>query len=252
MSRTGLIEYGQVANNVQRIWLEYLIKNRHGLPVGQIDNISIALPGLSNALWLEEYSALALYELARQGWIGRLGHGQHSDGESRLKKWESGRGPSLMIGMFNDLYIELLMIILPFITKFQLGEEARIFVCPPASDWRDELGGNHSFLSQQKNDMFIEYIDSIADLLLYRYAGNSAYFNSKYRQRLESLESSQLIHLMTGLDSLIESRDYKRVASLSSLQLEMIGWAKAEIGELLIGTLHEEWPISTILIPNNK
>ena len=39
---------------------------------------------------------------------------------------------------------------------------------------------------------------------------------------------------------------------MSSLQLEMIGWAKAEIGELLIGTLHEEWPISTILIPNNK
>src|SRR5208283_3539727 len=96
------------------------------------------------ATWLEEYDALALYELARNGW-------QHKrdDDEKQvdlIERWEQGEASAPI--SFIELHDEILNLILPRIAPRRLFDQSgNLYVEPPVRDWREILSSWHTFVT---------------------------------------------------------------------------------------------------------
>jgi hypothetical protein len=72
LARTGAIDRGVIAQRVFEICFRYLLEHSSELPDGfmcKLDEpMEDNIPPLRKQHWLEEYSALCIYELARNGW----------------------------------------------------------------------------------------------------------------------------------------------------------------------------------------
>jgi len=238
-----------VFQHVVRLWLSYLLSNADKLPKGLLNHLEVLKINNLDLTWLEEYDALTIYKLARQGWSLSIG----DNPDKLFESWENCTGESCYLGSFrNDLYWELLDIILPKITTLQMSFWAKFYVKPPKSNWRKILGEWRNFITSPVHwGPFVEYIDNIENLLCYDYPG-SVQLNSRFRERvLISFNEDETIILFKVLSEIAYARDNGRQARLTDDEIALLKRAQEYLGDLEIGGIHGSWRIDSFAIPQS-
>ncbi|MCX5638672.1 MAG: ATP-binding protein, partial [Planctomycetota bacterium] len=238
-----------VSKHVVRLWLSYLLSNIDKLPEGLLYNLRVWRINILDLTCLEEYDALTIYKLARQGWS--LSIGDNSD--KLLESWENCTGESCYLGSSRDhLYWELLDIILPKITTLQMATQTEFYVKPPNSNWRKILGEWRNFITSPVTwGPFVEYIGNIENLLYYEYPG-SIQLNSRFRERvLISFNEDELVPLLKILHEISDARGYGKQAILTDDKIALLKRAQEYLGDLEIGGLHGSWRIDSFAIPQS-
>ncbi len=250
LARSRIAEGKLVDHHVIRLWLGHLLSNVESLPEGLLYYLELNpwwMRDLSYINWMERYDALTIYKLARQGW--RLFIGDNPD--NALQTWESCNGKSLRIGSWNrdNLYWQLLDIILPKITTLQIIEGKTFFVKPPKPEWRKILGEWRNFITSPVQwGPFVEYIGDIKNLLSYEYPG-SGQFNSRFRKRLlASFREEELNPLLKVLHKLTGARGGNRQALMNEHQIALFERAREHLGDLEIGATKGSWRIDSFKI----
>jgi hypothetical protein len=225
---------------VQRLWLTHLVDNVDRLPPGQVVHLSTHSRGRLREPWLERYSALELYQLARNGWMAWL------KDERRLLAWENGDGDSLPLGSFrDDLVWRLVDTVLPRVCRLTMLPEARFRVYPPTRHWRSILADWREFVSQPVEwGWFVEYSGSIESFLIYEYPG-SVQFNSRYKDELLVFSEEDYEPLFGALCKLADARGRERIARLAPEEERLFRRARENFGSLLIGELHGGWRLDS-------
>jgi hypothetical protein len=180
IQRTHVKDPAPLANEVVSIWLKYLLEHRADLPAGQIHHLAI-MTDLRTLPCLNDYSGLALYELAKIGWRDIVEGDEASVG--RIGEWEGGTRNSLYRGPFDDnLYSKLLDLVLPDVCSLQMGYEAHFFIsAPKVTTWKDVLASRQDYASNPRDwGSYVEYVGRINDLLYFEYT-RSTYLNSRYK-----------------------------------------------------------------------
>ncbi len=123
-----------LAEHVVHTWLKYFLEHVEDIPAGQLYYLQFGRRAgvkLETCAWLEEYDALRLYQLAKQGWHFMLQNIRNPVSDDTIEEWESGKGKSLWLGsMRDDLHDALLDLVMPRVTTLQMGTEARFYGSP--------------------------------------------------------------------------------------------------------------------------
>jgi hypothetical protein len=251
LARNRIANEKIVYKHVVRLWLSYLLSNVDSLPEGLLYYLSVRRWRINSLdlICLEEYDALTVYKLARQGWS--LSIGDNSD--KLLESWENCTGESCYLGSTRDhLYWELLDTILPKITTLQMAPKAEFYVKPPKSNWRKILGEWRNFITSPVPwGPFVEYIGNIENLLCYEYPG-SIQLNSRFRERvLISFNEDESIILFKVLSEIADARSYGRQARLTDDKIALLKRAQKYLGDLEISTIHGSWRIDSFAIPQS-
>lgn len=249
LARDGTTDERLVAERVMRAWLTYLLDHAVDLPYGQLYHLSVRRLRLDlpRFKWLEQYDALTLYLLAKNGWQAELR--TRGIEESALADWEDCRGQALRLGTFRtDLHWQLLDLILPKICALKMGPEARFTVLPPVRGWRDVLAGWADYISSPVSwGLFVEYFGHIHDLLVYEYPGSEQY-NSRYRHRLAPFSDEVQSELLKVLMKVADARGERRQVELKQGEAALFLKAQELVGDLKIGALQGQWPIDSFRI----
>lgn len=244
LARNSISDYETLSNHITRLLLNYLLFNSDTLPEGLLDDLETK--DVSHQTCMEQYNALKIYKLARQGW--RFATRDISD--DKLEAWENGFGESLRLGIFREsIHWQLLDIILPKITTLQMGKECRFYVKPPMEGWRKILEGWYDYIkSPIQWGYFVEYIGDIANLLLYEYPGTKQ-FNSLYKERLlQTFNKEELPHFLYALLKITGARGNKRQAILDNYEITLFKKAQQHLGEIEIGETNGSWRIDSFKI----
>ncbi len=251
LARSRVAEGELVAHHVFRLWLGHLLSNVESLPEGLLYYLELNplwIRNLPDVHWLEQYDALTIYKLARQGW--RLHIADNPD--DKLETWESCTGESLILGGFAEgLYRLLLNLILPKITTLQMSSVSGIhfYVKPPKSEWRKILGEWRNFITSPVQwGSFVEYIGDIKNVLSYEYPG-SEQFNSRFRKRLIAfVNEEELNPLLKVLHKLTDARGHNRQAQMNEHEIALFERAQEHLGNLEIGGIKGSWRIDSFKI----
>jgi hypothetical protein len=164
LARTDITNKETIGASVFEAWLGYLLDNRTRLPEGFLYMLEDEQrAGLYNEKWLQRYSALAVYELARNGWHYSLV--DEPKGLDPVADWESRKAPAKHDAIY--LYGKLLDLILPRIApQLSLTERGDVYVDPPMPGWREVLDKCHDFVSKPiRWPRFISFTGRIAERL---------------------------------------------------------------------------------------
>lgn len=249
LSRDTVADDSILHECILKEWLTYVIDNMDAIADGFFYHLELRGFNLLSYSWLEEYSAYTLYRLAQKGWHLFLRELKNFD-SSKIVAWENAEGDSLRLLWYrHELPWSILDIILPRVSRLQMGPEARFYVKPPVNGWREILSNSKDFISvPYKWGSFVEYIEDIEDLLLYEYAG-SFYFNSRYEERLSDLNEPELRQLRSTLAKLSRT-DGQRQAMISQSEMSIFNRTLDKIGDLKIGSIGGSWPINSFPLPS--
>jgi hypothetical protein len=247
LSRTSMQHSRSVAEHVHRIWLTGLLRCGDELP----DTLDLRYLEASADLigdWIQEFSGLAVYRLARGIWRSFLGGME--EGAAKLRAWEQGEGRPLRLGIFsNENQYVLLMLVAHKITMRTYKSQGQYYLNPPAHRWMDILESSHDFLLRPKAwDEFAEYDHAIGSQLIEIYPG-SITFNYAYMNRLTIFDEGDLPELRTALNRLYDARYMDHRASLTSQQLRIMRTAAMSMGDLVIGGIHGRFRIDSFALP---
>jgi len=187
LSRTRIIDELAIGEAVTQAWITHLIERRAALPQGFLYDLRAGTFYFGK--WLERYSALEVYELARNGWHYALADAKRS--LDPVADWEAGRAPA----KFGDHYIvvaeALLALVLPRVApNRRMDEKGDVYVMPPSRDWRDVLRAWHGFVSRPVPwSRYVCYTDRIADHLHHSWRG---LYNEKHANRLGGFTEEEL------------------------------------------------------------
>jgi hypothetical protein len=246
IARDRIADLGTTAKHVVRLWLTHLLNHIDTLPHGLLYYLSLRHRGMvKECLWLQQHNAFDLYRLARRGWCLLL---QRKDSEANpLDQWEKSTGDPIWLGSSfrENLYWQLLDIVLPRVTSLLMGPQAVFYVHPPSVAWQDTLREWNTFIESPVDwGPFVEYRGSIERLLYYEYPGSSQ-LNSLYRDRIcNAFREEEIIPLSGVLARLADSRAYRiRQVLLTKQQRTLFATALQALGELEIGSVHGSWRI---------
>ena len=243
LGRTEASDQLFVAEQVTRIWLSHLLDHVEELRDGQLFLLSGGSE-FSRAEWLQKYSALDLYNLARKGWHVRSRLSARD--EDPVQAWEDGRTQRISLGIFrDDIYWRLLDLVLPRVTHLQMGPQGTFYVAKPVANWKTILQGCHDYISAPVSwGPFVEYVDGIQDLLAYEYPG-AVQFNLRYRDRLGAFKVEELSSLLRALHTIADARGHGKQPQLTKRQALLVARAIEHCGDLEIGELSGHWPLSS-------
>jgi hypothetical protein len=238
------------SNHIVQIWLRYLLTNRSHLPDGQLYGCRFRYDPRS-IRWLEEFDALALYELAKDTWCKC-----YNIDIASIQDWEDGKGPALI---FSDslntagLVEDLLDMVLPFITTLILYPGEKYYVKPPHSGWRETLKQCKHYVSRAKEwDVWIEYEENIGEYLIYRsiFGRGHNFLNIRFKDKLIALFTDEEIGM---LKKIIYSWEHVSKSTgqllLTPEESGVLTRAHNAAGELVIGTEVNRWRLNSIPIP---
>jgi hypothetical protein len=251
LARNTLDDREFIAKNVNRLWLAYLLDNISNLPKGQLYTLKSPRGDLRKCYWLEQYDAGVLYRLAVLGLQAEIG-------EEAVSNWEAGKTSLLLPVFFEEtLYWQLLDLICPKITSLQMRAQARYSFKPLKDDWFSFLEGWRNYITQPVSwGLFVEYTSSIKDLLFYQYSG-SKYLNLHFQNRVSSLSEDDIVSLISIFDKLIRSRGMAAYKSQKRVELtkhEVLLFHRSleMVGDLLIGSIGEPWPVNSFNLPDTN
>lgn len=250
IARTAVGSHFLLAEDVRQVWLSHLIERVEEIPE-EFDLSSVSVGhNLRTAHWLRRFNALQIYQLARRGWIQVLDR-KKQRGKEALTAWESGEGPALWLGMFDEeLPHSFLNIIGHKITTRVFSATGQWYLNPPVSrDWQVVLERCSDFLPiPQSWDDFALFTKPIRHRLLHAYAGQ-AVFNEQYRDMLGLFGNQDISRLRNALGKLALARERDRRAYLDSHDVNLSRVAIASMGELMIGTEVHEWRLDSFQLP---
>lgn len=248
LARNGLSDNDQVEAHVFRVWLTYLLEHVDKLSRGQIFDLEYYLD-TRQCRWLEDYSALSIYRLARQDWILQLRKRRIS--EKALKTWEAGHGSSLWFS-FDSLGRELLDLILPKVTKLELQKNGDDYITPPSPGFLSTLETYRDYISSPiKWGEFIDYGPEINAFLYYSvWGGGEERLNSKYKERFNSWKEREILNLRRLLSQLTST--YEKLRQLDPSEFELFRRAVEVGGDLKIGSLKKSFTLKSINVTELK
>lgn len=230
VARDRLSNSDYIEERVAQAWLTYLLQNVNDLPKGQVFDLycsdEIQLP------WLEEFSALTIYDLARQDWILQL-LSLHKRSESALELWERGKGESLPYNSFS-FATSLLDLVLPMVTELEVKTNGT-HLFPPQDNWRSILKDCRDYIRcPVRWEQFRKYEAKIDDFLLYQNSGGP---NVKYKERFVSWDRQELKKLTRILIAVVDPyRSHNRVIKWNSSDATLFRKALEVVGDLKIGS----------------
>jgi hypothetical protein len=232
LARNNMSNQQQIGSHIQRTWLTYLLQHVEGLPKGQIFNLEHYI-NEKEVRWLENFNAFTIYRLARQDWVLQLRQKKISD--RALKNWEAGKGKPLWYA-FNSLGKNLLDLVMPRITKLQIGKDGDDTIVPPPPGWISTLENCQDFMRSPITwGNFVDYDKEINDFLYYEVWGNTERLNSRYKNKFHSWTEKELYNLRKLLSGLLIKK--KKVRRLDSSQLALFNRAVEASGDLKVGSL---------------
>lgn len=258
LARNSTVNEEVIAERVMQNWVGYLVRTRNGLAEGQLYYLTTHGPRRRVwGQWLEEFDAITLYETVRDAWCK-----EYSIKTSALEKWEAGIGPSLRLNAELDyattLADEFLNCILPIVTSLQLGwstklYQAATYVKPPTPNWREELRASRDYVRQPRRwGRWIEYTDSLSELLFVIVYRHVRYLNVKYRDMWSRFFTEEdLDELTNAILKWTDLRDEKKQLLLSPREFAVLSRARETIGDLRYGKYGDSWPIDSIPLPTS-
>jgi hypothetical protein len=241
LARNSMADRTQIKSHVLQIWLTYLLEHVDELPKGQVFNLDQYFE-LKEVGWLEKYSALTVYKLARQDWLLQLRRKRIS--ETALKTWEAGEGKPLWF-TFNSIGSGLLDLILPKVTKIQLQKNGDDYITPPPPNWLSTLENCRDYIRSPTNwGEFVDYDKEISQFLQYSLWGGMERLNSKYKDRFVSWNEKEINTLRLLLTRF--TNDYEKIRSFDSSQLALFRRAVEVCGELKVGSLRKNITLKDI------
>jgi hypothetical protein len=247
LARTSPVEDFAIAMRVEAVWIKYLLDHRAEIPEGLLYGLyRRGLAGRARALsghtWLETYSALDLYELARNGWwYSRANREKTAD---PIAEWESGRG--LAEVSTEQFYEEILQLILPRIAlERSMDWRGDTYVGPPTSDWREVLASWHDFISSPIPwRPFVQYIGKISEQF-WRGWSSKFLFNRKYAPLLTEFTERDLRSGGRIFDQLLRDRNEKRPSQLSEEAVVFLDRFINVVGDLEISSVYGTATLNT-------
>jgi len=224
-------------------WTSDLLIHAQDVTPGEFSEVSLVDDAFRDCTWLERFSAKRVYELGRNLWP--MPPWSRARGLDPVRRWESGKGPSLLLGSHDStqqLYRQLLELVLPKVCTVQMSERGAYFVTPMKRGWQDTLENWRSFIRDPVPvGPFVEYVGGgIWELLSWECLG-SRYLNSKYAPRFADWKTDDLVSLKSALDALVYSRGTGQAVRLYDAQETALEHA-IEVGpELWVGGAPGKW-----------
>jgi hypothetical protein len=139
--------------------------------------------------------------------------------------------------------------ILPRISKLILAPDGIRYVSRPVEGWVQLLEGWREFVSNPIEwGLFAGYAEKIEHLLFYSYPGYES-FNSKFKERLDSMGEDRLKILVDTLYEAIRARDEHRLIKLGQTEADVLTEAVHLAGDLNVGSSSKSWPLRTFIFP---
>jgi hypothetical protein len=245
LARTAASDERAIARKIEDIWLRYLIDNRAQIPEGSLYGLyrgrdhrsryRVPRGNLSELAWLQTYSALALYELARNGWQYSLRNRQKE--LDPVADWEFGKGWAYI--STGELYGEILELVLPRIApERSMTRFGDVYVMPPERDWRKMLALSSDFISKPVRwSQFVHYTGDIADRLHHNWHYNGP-FNKKHAKRLSAFSEEDLDKSAGLFDTLLRDRRERRPSELKEQHSALLDRLIDAAGELEISSVN--------------
>jgi hypothetical protein len=233
--RTRLID-GQVEIEqfVLKSWLEPMIINPNIVKklAPQMLGVGRAKESLLSSKWLEEYSALQIYKLARALAV-------NSDGTSKedeFVEWECGEGNPIWLGTFDDYVSRILWeLVLPPVCTLITGEGGSLYVGSPISGWIEALQKNYGFVSSgERWSHFSRYTKPIDHLLYYSYP-SCKWLSDKYQELLSDFSDDDFTALTRLFDKLVSSRAHTYLPNLTVFEITLLNRVVTIAPDALIG-----------------
>lgn len=238
LARTSTVAAEAVGASIFELWLRHLIASRDIIPDGFMSGLDAPdsrvgrLHFLEGCLWLQEYDAFTLYELARNGWHFDAMSDPVSEGDriDEVAEWEAGRAPARLRRHY--LYGMLLGLILPRVAlNREVDHQGQFYLLPPVSDWRQVLRSCHDFLSNPVQwPIFAVYRGPISEQLYSRMAEGT--LNERVAQRLSQFSQRELLDLSVVLTHITYTRLRQQAAEVSQEDGMLLQRAIDVVGEL--------------------
>jgi hypothetical protein len=275
LARNHTVNAEVIGNRVTRIWLEYLLRNRHRLPEGQLYRVRFHIKELDEfGSSLEEFDALTLYETVRDAWCKEYGIPICA-----LEEWETGTGTRLRLdppGDYGDTVADIfLTLVLPIVTSLQYGWSEKhydltTYVKPPSPNWREALRASRDYVRHRRRwGQWIEYTDDyvgdfppwgrwierdkLSNLLFVIVVGKVPYLNARYQEMFfRFFTAEDLQDLTNTILKWDDARDKKKQLLLSPREFAVLSRARETIGELKYGKWRDVWRIDSIPLPSSS
>lgn len=230
VARDRLSESYDIADRVTQLWLTYLLRNVNLLRINRpysfdIEQSSVLRP------WLEQFSAMNIYQLARKEWVSELS--RYRLPQDALESWETGKGESLRYPGFG-VFGELFHLVLPRVSECEV-KVTGLHVCPPKENWRSTLENCHDFIQHRIYwGLFCRFEAQINDFIQYKHHYE---FNSEYKERFVTWNEEEIKTLATLLTRFWYGSG--RGVKLNTSESMIFRRAIEIIGDLKMGTLDE-------------
>lgn len=250
LARTSLADSQHIAQQVSRVWLSYLLEREGDLPAGLMDEQDTNYVSLENSKWLERYTALKLYQLARSGWIGIF---SKSITESTLQAWENDVETTISLPLPSwHLVRDLLDIVLPRVTTLRVGAKGARYVKPPLPNWREISEEWRTFITTPVDwGVFAEYVRDLEDIAIDVYPSHTQLWNRQFQDRLASFDEKELRELDEVLYTLDRAQSSRERAELTQEQATLFQRAQNVIGDLEVSSLNSRWQIQSVKLPSS-
>ncbi len=186
---------------------------------GEADRSVFKLGGPHFA-WLQDFNALRVYKLARNGW--RYSLADDRKGIDPVADWESGKraAPLSAVGLCD----ELLGLVLPRVAPKRTlvaAHEGFTYLGPPAPGWQGVLGSCHDFISRPVRwSRFVHFGPGIPDGLHIHWL--ERLWNSKYESRMAAFSEDELDVAEVVFEKLIGDRAEGRPTELAEAQADLL------------------------------
>lgn len=235
VARTRLIDgQAEIEQFVLKSWLEPMIANPNIVKKLAPETLGVgrARESLLSSKWLEKYSALQIYKLARSLALNLNGRSK----EDEFAKWERGEGSPIWLGTFDNYVSRILWeLVLPPVCTLMQGEAGSLYVGSPISGWVEALQNNYGFVSGGRRwSHFSRYIKPIDHLLYYSYPG-CKWFSDKYQELLSDFSDEDFTALNRLFDKLVSSRAHTYLPNLTVFEITLLNRVVTIAPDALIG-----------------
>jgi hypothetical protein len=236
LARTGAADQDKLSNRIIETWVRYLLDHQSDLSAGFMVGIKPKVePGRyarfpRQCTWLEDYSALTLYNLARNAW--------HFTKGDALDKWEMCSG-SIDPSTGSELCDRLLWLVLPRVASGRsFSIDDRIQLLPPVSNWKEVLESCRDFVSKPVPwSRFVAFTGITEDSL---YDTSSGLLNQKYQSRLATFSDAELNDASAVFQTLLRSLSTRTAARLTDNSASLLRRLIETAGDLTISDYSDE------------
>lgn len=260
LARSQVAEKQGLGTEVTRIWLTHLIKNRNHLPQGFMKDWDFDYPdlvgtGLNKFIFLEEFDALEIYELARQSWKRSTQAFIAPKGTKRgrkitsLEKWETGEGPPIPLFPHDNICGQLRALVLSrVVSQIRLDGVHGVWVYPPAHEWKAQLAGCRDFIRNYRRwPLFAEYDERLKDLLFFEtFETYSESLNLNFRSYFEGFGDNEVNGVIDALRRVVNAKSYAEQINISEPQAKVLAKVSKINPHFIIGDGKKRWKVSEL------